>query len=217
MITYKCSICKKEHIVPPYSGTFVFYNDKPFCTECLIDKRTNKRTKVDKWLPLVDDIDFKISILKEETENRIHDKVVLDQICEHIDKHYSASFLPKYFFVKLASIFDGTYKGLRQRIPADDLLDMWEQKQSWLDKTALKKWGNNQPEPIGRINYDLAILLGKYSNYLEWKAQKEAERAEQDNKPKEVSIPTSYFTVTQNNQSKDNDDMMAFMLEDLFD
>lgn len=217
MITYKCFICKKEHIVPPYSGTFVFYQNKPFCVDCLIDKRTNKRTKVDKWLPLVDDINSKINVFKKETENRIHDRVTLDKICEHIDTYYSPSFIPKHFFTKLACIFDGNYKGLRQPIPPDDLLNMWQQKQNWLDKTALKKWGSNQPEPIGRINYDLAILLGKYSSYLEWKAQKEAERAEQDNKPKEVSIPTSYFTAVQNNQSKKDDDIIAFVLEDLFD
>lgn len=41
--------------------------------------------------------------------------------------------MPKAFFVRLDSVYKGTYRGLAQPIPPEHLLDMWQQKINYLD------------------------------------------------------------------------------------
>lgn len=213
MITYKCKACKVEHKVPPYDGSFVIYDGASYCTSCLILKRTSNRARIDKWSK--EEAGEKIQSLISETQSRIQNRIILDQICEHVDQSYSPSFLPTSFFTRLSSIFDGSYKGLRQPIPAEHLLDMWEQKQKMLDKMAIKKWGTHQPEVMARINYDIAVLLGKYSSYLEWRKEKELEQIVE--KEEQVSIPKTFTPIQNIDKDKDDDDIMSFVLADLFD
>jgi hypothetical protein len=40
-----------------------------------------------------------------------------------------------FIYQKLNDIFSGNYKGMTQGIPPYDLLDMWERKQNFLNKT----------------------------------------------------------------------------------
>lgn len=101
------------------------------------------------------------------------------QLSDFIYREYNVSFLPKHFFINLDKVYKGTYKNLNKPVPVEDLFDMWQQKMNYLNKVAEQnRHKGKKMEGLGRINYDLAILLSKYDSYCEWKARKEAEKHE---------------------------------------
>ena len=117
----------------------------------------------------------------------------------------------------MASIFDGTYKGLKVPVPPEDLLDMLQQKQSYLEKQAIKKWGDNPPEPMSRINYDIAIVISRYDRYLAWRNEKEAEqKALEQQMQMQCKVVVQVPVVRQ--QSKNNTEIdISKLIDELFD
>ena len=171
-----CCVCKSLLPYPPYSGDYILYEDKLWCVSCLIAERTNPSTKHDKWLPVKAEIDRRIKKLQEQTAINLEAYIARSNLYSYLEQHYSVLYFPKSFYGKMLSIFNGTYSGLRTAISPDDLLDMFYQCQQALDKNARIKWKSNQPTPINRINYDLAVLMSRYGAYLEWKKTKEVEK-----------------------------------------
>ena len=86
-----------------------------------------------------------------------------DELITWVQEHYDITTIPSFFFLKLASIVNGTYKGLREPITYHELLDMLQRKKRQLDiKLASKKFDNN----LGRLNYDLAVVINQYDSYI---------------------------------------------------
>jgi hypothetical protein len=82
--------------------------------------------------------------------------------------------IPRYFYIKLASVYNGTYRGLPGPIPPDDLLDMWQQKWKYLQKSDdYRRAHGREIDGANRLSYDLAIIIGKYDSYLKWKRTQE--------------------------------------------
>ena len=168
MCESRCAICKAELTTLPYSRDFVLYSDEKFyCIDCLIKRRTAPRTKSDKWSKT--DAQSKIESLIEQTQDYLTFCSEKEQLNEYIDKKYAPSYVPSSFYNKLNSIFQGTYKGLKRPVPPLDLLEMLQQKEGYLDKVAASKWGADGPDPMSRINWDIAIVLSKYDSFLNWK------------------------------------------------
>lgn len=100
-------------------------------------------------------------------------------------KAYDVSSIPVRFYQKLAAVYDGSYTGLAQPVPAEHLLDMWQQKKQYLDKVAAQNEQKGKRMDVAqRLNYDLAILLVRYKDYLAWK-QKQENAAQQSSPPEE--------------------------------
>jgi hypothetical protein len=85
--------------------------------------------------------------------------------------------LPTYVYQKMEGIFNGTWKDMSCPIPPEHLLDMFQRKQDWLNKIYHK----DNIDGIGRINYDLSVLIGKYRSYLDWLGKKEIENKQAQN------------------------------------
>lgn len=197
----------------PYDGSFVYYDKNYWCRDCLVKKRTSPRTKKDKWN--IQEVDERIKSLQVETESHLNAVISKDALYEYIDQYYAPSFVPKRFYEKMASIFDGTYKGLKVPVPPEDLLDMLKRKVNYLEKQALKKWGTTPPDPMSRINYDLAIVINKYDSYLSWKKKNEIEtaQAKQQAEEREQSVQYVYTAV---HAPKQDDVDIGSILDDLF-
>lgn len=72
------------------------------------------------------------------------------------------------------SVYKGEYKGLKKPVPPEHLLDMWEQKKSYLLKIYERnRTHGKEIDGLQRVYYDLAILLSKYDSYLSWKDKQE--------------------------------------------
>lgn len=197
-ITRKCNLCKKDIDITDGNEDF-------FCTvsgvktkvtkymhsECYIKYATNlKRNK--KTIDECNDY-----IKKCKTENIEYERKDKEKIREYKKRcalydylfdFYGISFFPKSFYTRMDSVFKGEYKGLNREISPTDLLEMWQQKKSYLQAVAEKnsKTGN-EISGMSHIYYDLAILLSKYDSYLKWKEkQKNAlvdkEKREEDSK-----------------------------------
>lgn len=169
----KCMYCKKfldldvERVIMKKSGKSITWCHY----DCFVEHRLNMK----KRKPLED--------IKKEAEEKykltveyLDEKRVKDELYKFIQNMYNIVVIPNYFFIKMDSIYKGTYKGLAKGIPAYHLLDMWRQKQQYL----LRVYANNcskgkQLDGIGRVNYDLAILLNLYDSYLNWRNSVEAQ------------------------------------------
>lgn len=104
---------------------------------------------------------------KEKTTSSDNPKRLLT---DYLLYTYDLSYMPKYIYVKLASVYSGKYERLKKPCPPEDLLDMWQRKQAYLNRVyECNMQKGNCMDSIQRISYDLAILLSRYDGYLEWK------------------------------------------------
>lgn len=130
----------------------------------------------------------KLKAKQDKVQEAKHQTAVRRQLTDWLVKTYggSVSLIPKSFYIKLDSVYKGTYKGLTQPVPPEDLFDMWTQKIDFLDKTnAWNAQHGKDIEGVARLNYDLAVILAKYDSYLKWKQkaallEQKAEEAQVD-------------------------------------
>ena len=109
-------------------------------------------------------------ISKQNEAERIKNrKLFLD----YIKDTYDISSFPKNFYIKLAEINNGTYRDMSEGISYEDLLFMFNRKQQYLNKINNKNNSiGKEIKGISRVNYDLAIIIGLYDEYKEWKRKK---------------------------------------------
>lgn len=170
-ITRICVFCKKPIYIEIEDNSYVYDKDTLHGyshKQCFIEKKTSqKRNKwtieqCNEWL--------------EKANNRTKDNLNQRHLTDWIFKTYNISFLPPYFYSKLASIIDGSNEKVSRPIPVGDILDMWQRKIEYLNKiAAINKDKGKIMEGVNRVNYDLSILLSKYDSYLAWKETMEAE------------------------------------------
>ena len=127
------------------------------------------------WREALDDLDR----IESETKSSIQKTYLRDDIFNYMLKMYDVTFIPSKIFTKLAAIDDGTYVGLGRAIPLQEFFAMWKDYQTNLDEAARQYVHRNNKTLDGpnRINYDIAILVGKYDT---WKAKKKAAQVEME-------------------------------------
>lgn len=99
----------------------------------------------------------------------------LDELVEWIKEAYDIDYLPKTFYIKMASIANGTYKGIKEPIGYEDIFDMLQRRKKQFDMKFIKKRFDNK---LGRFYYDLAVVLSQYGGYKNWKAAQAAKTAD---------------------------------------
>lgn len=155
-----CYICGEEiQLSLPYSNDYIRYQSKWYCVDCF-SKSVSKKVLANDWLG--------------KTKKYVEDTVSKDEIDTFFKTHYNISLIPSYIYIRLESIYKGTYKGLAQPISPYELLDILLQKEEYLDKCIRKKGISG----TSAINYVIAVACGMYSSYREWKNQLAAEQAE---------------------------------------
>jgi hypothetical protein len=172
--------------------------------DCFVLKEFNKRGNK---LSLEQ---IKENVLKVQKENEfyIRKMILKDKFWYWIQDVYGIVSIPSYFFVKVDSVVNGGYKGLSINIPMEHLFDMWKRKKQELDKIAMNnvKKGNGIND-VGRLDYDLAVLVGKYDSYLKWlEKNKIMEQDEQENKELlKNKIDLSKININNNINNKNNE------------
>ena len=121
-------------------------------------------------------------------------EVTQKTLTDWIFQTYDIDQLPKHFYIHIAKIKKGEYKGQNRPIPLTDLLDMWQRLMPKLDKIYLNNCSHGKIiEGYARISYDLSIVLSKYSSYLAWKMEQEAK-----SKLKQENSNIDYQKINQN-------------------
>ena len=119
-------------------------------------------------------------------------------------KEYELSYMPKYMFEIINKIEKGEYKNLIKPIPFEDLQDMWQRKLPYLKKVHFRnQCAGKEMCDVAWIKYDLAIILSKYDDYLDWKdKQKLAEinETETDSNFNKINFSQIQENIPENNQ-----------------
>lgn len=175
----KCKECK-QYITLEEEMDNIVYMSSAFChVDCAEKKMKSK--KIHKMTE--EAIQNKIVELKSSSEEHIYRTIVKNHLYKYLMEHYSAIMIPTYIYQKMEGIFAGTWKDMSCSIPPEHLLDMFQRKQDYLDKIYHK----GSIDGVGRINYDLAVLISKYQGYLDWLSKKEIENKQAEIKSNIVS------------------------------
>ena len=161
----KCSICHEFMSLELEKDNIVW--DKSYMhVDCYVNKLFNKkRNKL-----TLEQIKDNVLKIQKENESHVLSALLKDSFYRWIQQSYGIVSIPTYFFQKIDSVIKGEYKGLTRGIPLDDLYDMWKRKKQELDKIALSNQSKGKSmDSVARLQYDLAILVGKYDSYLKWK------------------------------------------------
>lgn len=158
MVKKKCKFCGEELILPRiYTPEIVFYQNAWWHTKCLQYMYVGKKINYEKC--------YANSEVKASAENAKADLQFI------IHNHYNVSIIPKGVLKRLDNIYVGNDKS-EAKVSAEDLLEMFQIKQPYLDKLSHK----TRLVGVSRFLYDLAILTSKYNSFKEWKIKQAAEQ-----------------------------------------
>lgn len=216
--TRKCAICEKNINTKNKEnlGHILRYKGKYYHTECFIALAQSRVAKNNSysasWQKALNNIDALI----EDARLAITVKVKTDPLNDYLLINYDVGSLSSRFWSVISDIGNGVYRHKKCKpIDCNMLLDMWKHYQRDLNNA--NTWNKSHGKNIngeGRVNYDLAILMGKYSEYVKIKAKREAEDAERKLRQKE-SIKIDYNRVESSNKTNGLDDISA-LLDDIF-
>lgn len=218
-LTRKCSCCGESlQITKNVIGEIIYCDGKTYHKDCFAnlckEKMSSKRKDtVKKYTDLFNSIDK----LSKDTIEYFKPIILKDMVYRFIVKHYHPTNIPYYVWNKLEEIYNGTYKDMTKSIPPNHLLDMWKRQIDALDKMHNKmELEGKHLDPVQKINYDLAVLIGKYDSYLSWREKQriiEVERIK--NKYDTTSIrPIVDKNAIKANENKGED---TFNFDDLVD
>ena len=211
-ITRKCFYCKKQ--INLDNDNFIYTKKKYYHFNCVIDEQLNKKRN-----KIVKEECIKNAIaLQKANQKEINDIITREKLFRWIQYSYNIVVIPKYFYIKMDSIFDGTYKGIRKGIPPEDLLDIWKRKKNELDR--INDLNNRKGKLLigsDRIQYDLAILLSKYDSYLRWKEQQKLLEDEKQNIIAEITKPKiNYELINKSIENQTKDENINDLLDEVF-
>jgi hypothetical protein len=214
LITRKCTICKQ--LIQIENEDIVYNKEKYFHFNCFINScLRKKRNKLSK-----EELIIQAKNLQKENYYIIKNIIDKAKLYYWIQHTYNLVVLPSYFFIKMDNIYDGNYKGLSKGIPAEDILDMWQRKKNELDKIAdTNKKKDKYIDGIGRINYDLAILLNKYDSYLKWKDKQRLFENDENQKLKELQQEKINFNNVNKiiDTQQKNENSINNLIDEIFD
>lgn len=218
-IVRKCSICKELIDISSDSNDFFIEEKnevrKTYHCNCYINWQTNKK----RGAKTVNECNKYIFECRKKVNSSKKEKNIKNQLYDFISDMYDMSYFPTHFFIKFNEVFTGKYKGLKKPVPPEDLLDMWQQKKKYLLRVADKNKKNGKEiTGIGRIWYDLAILLSRYDRYLEWKEEQKnalVDKVETENNCIEVERYKEATTRKIKNSSLSNGIDINSMLDEI--
>lgn len=199
------------------------FEKKYYHYDCFVNvckRKSSKKNALSKWGEALNSIDE----IKQQTKQyfKVNYDSPKDQLYRFLLEHYDVSAISPYTFIKFEEVYNGKRKGLAYRIPPEDLLDMWKQKQEsgFLDRTRAKNMvrGINMTEEQ-KIHYDLAVLVGKYKDYLKWKEKNKIIEQEVNKVDTDIlkTVDLDKLSKIAQNQKKEDDDDIDLLLDELFD
>jgi len=222
-ILRKCYVCdkQKQKSINVDTDKFIYHNNAYFHYDCFIKhklkEKTNKLSR-EEIVVIADKMVFNTRTLKTVSESIDRDRLVY-----WLYENYNISVLPSLFFIKLKAINDGTFsKGVNVPISCYDLLQIFIKMKSYLDKVNNKNERNGKRIDLNqRVNYDLAIVINNYDNYLKWRQKQKTEVIEKQEIQEEVklknSIPINSIIATYKDKDNKNEEInIADILDEVF-
>lgn len=208
----KCAHCKdiisieQNNIIDVLQFQGKYYHSQCF-EEMASQKANSKRGKPEMWREALDDI----WELEANTKKLLEMNFAKDELNEWLLNHYNITAVPSTFWQRIADLERGIYKRKKCKpVSIVTLSGAWKWGQRKLDEIARNnKVNHSGPKSDDeRLVYDFAILIGKISNYLAYKAKQDAMKQE---------TKTTVYVNYDNIQRKENTQEGLDDISDLLD
>lgn len=167
----KCAMCNSIiQIDRNNTDQAIQYKNKFYHYDCfhkLCDEKIASPRTSAQWQEVKQQIDDLVA----QTTKEQADNVARDELNRWIMAQYNLSCMSKRLYEKLASVNNGTYKGLAYAISWTELLDEW--KYYWDEICAVLRGKELVYEAA--VNYSVGILLSKNAKYREILKHREVE------------------------------------------
>jgi len=222
-ILRKCKICDKPKTktIKLETEKFIYYQQSYYHYDCFVKFQTEKKLlTLNKAKELADEM-----VIKTIESDYVNSLIDRDRLTYWIYDNYNLTVLPVLFFQKIKQINDGTF-AVRINAPIYyyDLLQIFKKMKTYLDKV------NNNNERKGkkidllrRIDYDLAIVINNYDEYLKWKQKQKTEEIEKKIIKDDILLKSNIQINTisslqrKNNQIGNNDEInISDILDEVF-
>lgn len=213
--TRKCEYCKENIKIKNKENLshILKYKNKFYHTSCfkqLAESRVAANNRYSaSWQEALNNIEQLI----ENARVSICTKVKTDSLNDYLLVHYNICCLSSRFWSVVVDIGNGIYKHKRcKAVDCDMLLEMWVHYQNELNQIAV--WNKAHGKDIdgeSRVNYDLAILMSKYGEYLKYNAKQIAEETKNNENKNTTKI--NYNNLSLKNTSTENDDISNLLNE----
>jgi hypothetical protein len=221
-ILRKCTYCDGKGIKSIKVGRdkFIYYNRKYYHYDCFVEyknKNNEYNLSQEQIINLADEM-----VLKTKTIKSVIDSINRDRLVYWLYDYYNVSTFSNLFFQKLTKINNGTYSDkLIVPISCYDLLQIFKKMKSYLDKVHSNNERNGKIISLNnRVNYDLAIILNNYDEYMKWKQKQKAENVEKVKLQEEVKskrdIQINNITSIQKNKNNNEEINIADILDEVF-
>ena len=180
IFTRKCKDCGKPIAFhrDDFTGIILFkdlyYHEE--CFKTLAAKRATKASSSPDWKKALDD---NLVQLKKETAEALDYYIGRDDLWNHLLESYDINSVTSYMVKTIDQIVQGEYKGKSKPIPYREFAMCWIESQKGLDTIAAnnaqlgKKMTGSQ-----RVNYDMAIVVGRYPEWKKTKNQPQQSKQE---------------------------------------
>jgi hypothetical protein len=206
--TRKCKQCKINIVLE--TDDFLIYKDSYYHFNCFVESLTGKKRGAVCQAEAIKQAEE----LRSESKDKVKDIIAKNHLYKWLQRVYDIVVIPSYFFQKMDAIFDGTYKGMDRGVPAEDLLEIWQKKWNELNKTY--DWNlskGKKLDELGRLNYDLAIVLSKTSSYYKWKEQQRILQKEKEQELKGSGINFNIINKSVTNNLISENDISSLLEE----
>ena len=216
MVIRKCTACGEAIIIDPDNVHDLVYFKKVYyherCFRELAIKRSSRKNSSPDWKEALDD---NLSQVKKDAEYMINYGIGHNALYDHIVEHYDVVTVPPGSKRLMEDVVGGEYKGKSKPIPYRDFAQCWIELQKDIDKIySYNKQNGKQMTTMQRLNYDLAVVVGRYPDWKKAKEKHKAEVIEQQNKAKEnIKIDYSRIKSTKNDNGVLDD--ISDLLDDL--
>ena len=167
----KCAMCNGIiQIDRNNSNNAIQYKKKFYHYECF-HKLCNEKIATPRTSKQWNEVKLHIDELVAQTTKEQADNVIRDELNRWVMARYNLSCISKRLYEKLASVNNGTYKGLAYAISWQELLDEW--KYYWDEICGVLRGKELVYEAA--VNYSIAILLRKNAEYREILKRREVE------------------------------------------
>ena len=168
----KCDVCKEFIFLEDYifeeNVQVIRLDKKSYHKDCLAEIFESKR----KYKGLNFDTFWNENIDKSTLV--FWNIVAKNHLYKYVVEHYNITYITNAFYQKMEQIYNGKWKNVSKCVRPEHILDMFRQKQSWLDRGV--EW--KKLKGMEAYNYALAVILNQYDSYLSWMEKSRIEKQE---------------------------------------
>ena len=154
-----CKFCKEEINIE--TEEYVKHSKRYQHMECLrIHLMSRKRGRMDE-----EEAERCIEEIRREFEGEKRENEAKNELYKIIMRRSNVDYLPKRFYIKIASIVNGSYAKFRGSVSYIELVELYNKLGNFLSKQCY----NNNIKREQSFDYELSIVLSSVTKYRIWK------------------------------------------------